>query len=85
MDAQDMRQLVERAQCGDREAFGRLVEQFAPTVLRIVQRRLRDVAEAEETSQDVFIRAMRKLHQLQSPERFPDGCAKSQPACHSIE
>jgi len=71
MDTQNMRQLVERAQRGDREAYGRLVEQFGPTVLRIVQRRLRDASEAEEISQDVFICAMRKLHQLRSPERFP--------------
>ena len=71
MDTQYLRQCVERAQRGDREAFGRLVGQFSSTVSRIVQRRVRDTADAEEVVQDVFICAMRKLHQLRSPERFP--------------
>lgn len=63
-------ELVERAQKGDRQAFGELVKRFQFTVQAIARSRLHDDHEAEELSQDVFLHAMKKLNQLQSPERF---------------
>jgi RNA polymerase sigma-70 factor (ECF subfamily) len=63
-------QLVRLAREGDREAFGQLVESFEPTVYSIVLRRLRDASEARELTQEVFMRAMRKLPQLREAERF---------------
>ena len=62
--------LVQLAQGGDREAFGELVQQFESTVFAVVMRRLRNQAEAAEVTQEVFLRAMRKLPQLREPERF---------------
>ncbi len=62
--------LVRAAQCGDREAFGQLVREFQPGVYGVVLRRLRNSAEASEVTQDVFLRAYRKLDQLREPERF---------------
>lgn len=62
--------LVRKAQAGNREAFGELARQFENTVFAIVLRRLRNRAEALETTQDVFIQALRKLPQLREPERF---------------
>jgi RNA polymerase sigma-70 factor (ECF subfamily) len=62
--------LVLRAQEGDREAFGCLVEQFQPTVQAIALRRLGNVSEAMELTQDVFLHVLRRLHQLREPERF---------------
>ncbi|QDT37799.1 RNA polymerase sigma factor [Stratiformator vulcanicus] len=62
--------LVERAQAGDRNAFGELVAHFEPTVFAIVMRRLRNRSEAVEVAQDVFIQAMRKIDQLREPVRF---------------
>lgn len=62
--------LVQLAQSGDREAFGQLVSEFEPMVYGVVLRRLRNTAEAAEVSQDVFIRALRKVTQLREPERF---------------
>ena len=59
------------ARGGDRAAFGRLIEQFQPTVLAIVMRRLGNRSEAIEVTQDVFIRAMRKIDQLSEPAAFP--------------
>ena len=59
------------AQRGDRAAFGRLVSQFEPTVFAVVMKRLRDRSEASEVTQDVFIRAMRKIGQLSEPAAFP--------------
>jgi RNA polymerase sigma-70 factor (ECF subfamily) len=62
--------LVRAAQAGDREAFGQLFERFQPVVLAIALRRLRDHAEAQELTQDVFVQAMLKLDQLRTPEAF---------------
>jgi RNA polymerase sigma-70 factor (ECF subfamily) len=62
--------LVCKAQTGDRDAFGQLVERFESTVYWIVLRRLRNHAEATETTQDVFVQAMRKLPQLREADRF---------------
>jgi len=59
------------AQGGDREAFDRLAERYQGLVYSIVLRRVRNHAEALEVSQEVFIRAWRKLSQLREPERFP--------------
>ncbi|MFO0953648.1 MAG: sigma-70 family RNA polymerase sigma factor [Isosphaeraceae bacterium] len=62
--------LVRRAQVGDREAFGRLVEQFQRTVHAICLRRLGNPSEAQELTQDVFIHVMERIDQLREPERF---------------
>lgn len=68
---QNLNALVERAREGDRQAFGELAEQFESVVFAIVLRRLRNRSEAHEVTQEVFLRAMRKLPQLREPERFP--------------
>jgi len=65
-----LRELVLRAQAGSREAFDELIEHFEATVFAIVLRRLRNRAEASEVTQEVFLRAFRKLGQLREPERF---------------
>lgn len=62
--------LVERAQDGDRAAFGELVEQFQPTVYAICLNRLGNASEALEMTQEVFLHVMRRLAQLREPERF---------------
>jgi RNA polymerase sigma-70 factor, ECF subfamily len=62
--------LVLRAQEGDRDAFGRLVEQFQPTVHAIALRRLGNASEALELTQEVFLHVLRRIHQLRQPERF---------------
>ena len=63
-------QLVTAAQRGDREAIGRLFEQFQRAVYAIAFRRLGDHAEAQEVCQEVFIQAMRKIGQLRDPRCF---------------
>lgn len=71
METSEFLPIVLRAQAGCRVSFGKLVEQFEPTVFAIALRRLRNQAEAAELTQDVFVQAMRKLGQLREPERFP--------------
>lgn len=62
--------LVLRAQAGDRAAFDDLIVLFQSRVFGIVMQRLRNTAEADEVVQEVFLRAFRKLPQLQDAERF---------------
>lgn len=62
--------LVERAQDGDRDAFGLLVEQFHRTVYAVCLGRLGNPSEAMELTQDVFLHIMKRLDQLREPERF---------------
>ena len=63
-------ELVLRAQNGDRDAFGELVKEYESVIFAIVFRRLRNRSEALEVTQEVFLRAMRKIEQLREPERF---------------
>src|SRR5205823_2171123 len=62
--------LIERAQAGDRAAFGELVERFQPAVYAVALARLRDANEAVELTQEVFIHAMTKVSQLRDPHCF---------------
>ncbi|SFH62288.1 RNA polymerase sigma factor [Planctomicrobium piriforme] len=70
IDETELLNLVERARLGDRDAFGMLAREYETAVFAIVLRRLRNRAEALEVTQEVFLRAMRKLPQLREPERF---------------
>jgi RNA polymerase sigma-70 factor (ECF subfamily) len=69
-DWADLAALVVRAQRGDREAFGELVEQFQPTVYAIALRRLANASDALELTQEVFLHVLRRIGQLREPERF---------------
>jgi RNA polymerase sigma-70 factor (ECF subfamily) len=62
--------LVRRAQRGDRDAFGALVEQFQPTVFAIGLRRLGNASDALELTQEVFLHVLKRIGQLREPERF---------------
>ncbi len=70
MNEIEILQKVLQAQSGNRDAFGQLVIQFESSVFAVVYRRLRNSAEAAEVTQEVFLRAFRKLDQLREPERF---------------
>ena len=61
---------VRAAQCGDRQAFGRLIENFERAVYATAYRRLGNQAEAQELCQDMFLQAMRKIDQLEDPRCF---------------
>jgi RNA polymerase sigma-70 factor, ECF subfamily len=62
--------LVEKAQMGDRAAYGELVERFQPTVYAVALARLRNPTEAQELAQEVFLHGMKKLGQLRDPQCF---------------
>jgi len=62
--------LVQKAKTGDREAYGELVARFEPAIYGVALARLRNPAEAQELTQEVFIHAMTKLEQLRDEHCF---------------
>ncbi len=66
----ELAQTVCAAQQGDRQAFGRLMARYERSVYSVLVRRLRNHAEVQELSQEVFIQAMRKIDQLRDPRCF---------------
>ena len=65
-----MREVVERAMRGDREAFGVLVNAMSDRMYAIATRILRDVDLAEDALQSSLITAWRELPRLRDPDRF---------------
>src|SRR6266516_3511086 len=66
----EIKLLVEKAQAGDRVAYGELVERFQPTVYAVALARLRNPTEAQELAQEVFLHGMKKLAQLRDAQCF---------------
>jgi len=62
--------LVERVQAGDQEAFGLLVSKYQRKLLRLVMRFVRDHAEAEDVTQEAFIKAYRALPNFRGESAF---------------
>ena len=52
------------------DVFGRLVEQFQPTVTAIALRRLGKASQRLELTQEVFLHVLRRIHQFREPKRF---------------
>jgi len=63
-------ELVQRAQRGDREAFGLLAADFATRFLAVSRRILRDLDLAEDATQQALVAIWRDLPQLRDPARF---------------
>lgn len=70
IEASGLPRLVEAAKYGDREAFGELVERFERAVFAIALKRLKNYAEAQELTQEVFVQALRKIGQVRDPRCF---------------
>ena len=64
------RELVERAQRGDAQAFGALVSESGDRLYAIAYRILRDVDRAEDALQEALIHIWDDLPKLREPERF---------------
>lgn len=63
-------QLVERAQSGDKHAFELLVAKYQRRLGRLISRFVRDAAEAEDVTQDAFIKAYRALPAFRGDSAF---------------
>ena len=64
------RQLVERAQRGDKRAFELLVEKYQRKLARLLARFIRDPAEVEDVTQEAFIKAYRALPAFRGDSAF---------------
>ncbi|WP_189529857.1 ECF subfamily RNA polymerase sigma factor, BldN family [Streptomyces roseolilacinus] len=60
-DSGRMMDLVERAQAGEAEAFGRLYDQYSDTVYRYIYYRVGGKATAEDLTSETFLRALRRI------------------------
>ncbi|MCC7198325.1 MAG: RNA polymerase sigma factor RpoE [Gammaproteobacteria bacterium] len=68
-DASDLA-LVRRVQKGDKSAFDALVLKYQHRVLKLVQRYVRDAQEAEDVTQEAFIKAYRALPGFRGDSAF---------------
>ena len=62
--------LVTRAQAGDLEAFGRLVGATQTMAYAVARGVLRDSGMAEDAAQEAYLRAFRRLRDLEEPAGF---------------
>src|SRR5258708_1131708 len=63
-------QLVERAQRGDKQAFGLLVQKYQRKLGRLLSRFIRDPAEVEDVAQEAFVKAYRALPAFRGDPAF---------------
>ena len=63
-------QLVLQAQGGDKHAFGLLVAKYQRRLGRLISRFVRDAAEAEDVTQEAFIKAYRALPSFRGESAF---------------
>ncbi len=63
-------ELVERAQRGDKQAFGMLVDKYQRKLGRLLSRLIRDQAEVEDVVQESFIKAYRALPNFRGDSAF---------------
>ena len=64
------RQLVARAQRGDKHAFELLVSKYQRKLLRLLSRFIRDAGEVEDVAQEAFIKAYRALPSFRGDSAF---------------
>ena len=64
------RQLVARAQRGDKQAFELLVEKYQRKLARLLSRFIRDPVEVEDVTQEAFIKAYRALPAFRGDSAF---------------
>ena len=63
-------EVVEQASKGNRLAFERLIDRFQGDIYRMIYYRVRARMDAEDLTQDVFIRAYRSIFRLREPNRI---------------
>ena len=64
--ASRLQELLARVGRGDREAFSALYDEMAPRVLGLVTRLLRDPAQSEEVTQEIFLEILGRLETVET-------------------
>ena len=70
MERADDVQLIGRVLSGDDTAFNTLVEKYEKSAHALAWRKVGDFHDAEEITQDTFLRAYKKLATLKNPHQF---------------
>jgi RNA polymerase sigma-70 factor (ECF subfamily) len=70
------RELIVRAQAGDRSAHEAIVERFSPMVFRLISRFFRTREDVEDIAQDVFLKVFGRIDQIRPDENFPGWLAR---------
>src|SRR5437899_1605449 len=70
------RELIVRAQAGDRSAHEAIVNQFSAMVFRLVSRFFRTREDVEDIAQDVFLKLFARIDQVHPDENFPGWLAR---------
>ncbi len=70
MQKADDAELVQATLAGDKNAYGQLYDRYAPLGRAVCYDATRNVNDAQDLAQDVFLRAYTRLEQLRQPERF---------------
>ena len=70
MSAPSDRDLIQRARRGDAEAFGELVLRYQTSVFNVCYRLLHERLEAEDMTQETFLRARDRLHTFDEERAF---------------
>ena len=64
------RELIQAVLAGEKAAYEKLYDRYAPLVRAICYDTTRNLADAQDLAQDVFMRAYEKLDRLRNPDRF---------------
>ena len=70
MSASSDRDLIQRARRGDAEAFGELVRRYQTSVFNVCYRLLHERLEAEDMTQETFLRVRGRLHTFDQERAF---------------
>jgi DNA-directed RNA polymerase specialized sigma24 family protein len=63
-------ELVRAVIAGDRAAYGTLYDRYAPLVRAVCYDHVRNLADAQDLAQDVFLRAYERLDRLRKSDSF---------------
>ncbi len=64
------RELIQAVMAGEKTAFAKQYDRYGPLVRAICYDTTRNLADAQDLAQDVFMRAYEKLGSLRDPDRF---------------
>ena len=70
MSRESDQRLVERVQRGDKRAFDLLVLKYQHKIVKLVMRYVRDPAEAQDVTQEAFVKAYRALPKFRGDSAF---------------
>ena len=70
MNQNQEREIIKRVQKGERDAYALLIEAYKGPVFNLVSRMTGSYSDADDLSQEIFIRAYQNLHQFNQDKKF---------------